>query len=286
MRAQDVEVLRQVRRQMLRQAHEEMRRQEVCCQMRCQVRGQVRTEMRTEMRGQVRAQELSAVRAGPRIRRSASVEGAGLRLLEAYAALAERGEHLFSGLLGGAAPKQWAHYPEDDAIDASRGYQWFYHSHSPQDRPGSVEHGHIHLFARRPLWGRRLRSKSEKEFAKLCGYPVSDAHTRHLLAIGFNAKGLPVSLFTVNSWVTGDLMLGADLTMELLESMELYTGHPEVDAVVEATVRMCLTELRELMVARDSSLAAHAGPDKLGDSTLELLSEIAVDLDAKLMAQD
>jgi len=241
--------------------------------------------MRSQMRGQVRAQELSAVRAGPRSRRSASVEGAGSRLLEAYAALVERGEHLFAGLLGGAAPKQWAHYPEDDAIDAARGYQWFYHSHSPEDRPGSSEHGHIHLFARRPLWARRLRSKSEKEFAKLCGYPVSDAHTRHLLAIGFNAKGLPISLFTVNSWVTGDLMLGSDLTMELLGNMELDTGHPEVDAVIESTVRMCVPELSDLMAARDRSLAAHVGPDKLGDSVLELLSEVAVDLDAKLKAQ-
>lgn len=190
---------------------------------------------------------------------------------------------MFAGLLGGSAPKQWAHYPDDDAIDSVRGYQWFYHSHSPEDRPGSAEHGHIHLFARRPLWGRRLRSKSEMEFSKLCGDPVSEAHTRHLLVIGFDAKGLPISLFTVNSWVTGDLMLGADLTMELLANMRLYTGHPEVDAVVESTVRMCIPELYELMAARDQTLAANRGPNKLADTTLELLSEIAVDLDAKLM---
>jgi len=232
----------------------------------------------------VRAQELSAVRSDPRIPRSASVEGAGSRLLEAYVALAERGEHLFAGLLGCAAPKQWAHYPYDDAIDAARCYQWFYHSHSPEDRPGSPEHGHIHLFARRPLWGRRLRSKSEMDFAKLCGDPMSDVHTRHLLAIGFDAKGLPISLFTVNSWVTGDLMLGTDLTMELLANMELDTGHPDVDAVVESTVRMCIPELYKVMAARDSSLASCSVPDKLEDSSLELLSEISVDLDAKLMA--
>lgn len=81
-------------------------------------------------------------------------------------------------------------------------------------------------------------------------------------------------------------MLGADLTLYLLGNMQLDTGHPEVDAVIESTVRMCIPELSDLMVARDSSLAAHAGPDKLGDSTLELLSEIAVDLDEKLKAQD
>ena len=205
------------------------------------------------------------------------------RLLETYAALAGRREHLFAGLLGGVVPKQWAHYPNDDAIDGARGYQWFYHSHSPEDRPGCREHGHIHLFARRPLWGRRLRSSSEREFAKLCGDPVSEANTRHLFAIGFDAKGLPISLFTVNSWVTGDLMLGAVLTMELLSNIALDTGHPEVDAVIESTVRMCIPELHELMLARDQSLAAHAGPDKLKDEGLELLSEIAVDLDSKLM---
>ena len=209
--------------------------------------------------------------------------GVGSRLLETYAALAGRGEHLFAGLLGGRAPTQWAHYPDDDAIDGARRYQWFYHSHSPEDRPGALEHGHIHLFARRALWGRRLRSKSERKFAKLCGDPASDANTRHLLAIGFDAKGLPISLFTVNSWVTGDLMLGADLTMELLMSMVLDTGHPEVDAVVESTVRLYLPELCGLMAARDQALAAHVGPDKLADEGLELLSEIAVDLDATLM---
>ncbi|RUP25750.1 MAG: hypothetical protein EKK45_18385 [Curvibacter sp.] len=235
------------------------------------------------MRGQVRAQELSAMAQGRRVRPPDREGDAGSRLLETYAALAGRGEHLFAGLLGGRAPKQWAHYPDDDAIDGARGYQWFYHSHSPEDRPGAREHGHIHLFARRALWGRRLRSRSEREFAKLCGDPASDANTRHLLAIGFDAKGLPISLFTVNSWVTGDLMLGAELTMELLSNMALDTGHPEVDAVVESTVRLCLPELRELMVARDQALAAHAGPDKLADEGLELLSEIAVDLDAKLM---
>lgn len=214
--------------------------------------------------------------------RFSTLLGAGPRLLAVYGALAQRGEHLLGGLLGGARPKQWAHYPADDAIDAARGYQWFYHSHSPEDRPGSAEHGHIHLFARRSLWCRRLQSRSEKTFARLCGQPASDAHTRHLLAIGFDAKGLPISLFTVNSWVTGDLMLGADLTVELLASMRLDTGHPAIDAVVESTVRMCLPEITHLVSARDEALALHAGPDKLNARSLELLSELAIDLDAKL----
>lgn len=246
------------------------------------MRGQVRSKMRRE----VRPQELSEMSAGLRAyRRHSNVASAGPRLLAVYGALAERGEHLFGGLLGGAPPRQWAHYPEDDAIDLNRGYQWFYHSHCPEDRPASAEHGHIHLFARRPLWGRRQQSRSEKEFAQLCGNPTSDARTRHLLAIGLDAKGVPISLFTVNSWVTGDLMLGADLTVELLASMRLATGHPEIDAVVESTVRLCMAEVADLMSARDRALAVHPGPDKLGTPSLELLSEVVVDLDAKLIDQ-
>lgn len=206
---------------------------------------------------------------------------AGLRLLAIYAGLAERGAHLLGGLLQGQPPRQWAHYPEDDAVDAS-GYLWFYHAHSQEDRPGTLEHGHVHLFARRPLWGRRLRSRAEQSFAQLCGFPQRDPDTRHLLAIGFNAKGLPISLFTVNSWVTGDLMLGAALTFELLKRMRLDTGHAEIDGVIEAVVQLGLDELRTLLVRRDATLAAHVGPDKLNDERLELLSEMPLDLDAKL----
>jgi hypothetical protein len=77
---------------------------------------------------------------------------AGLRMLETYSKLAQRGAHLLGSLLGGQAPREWRHYPADDAIDQGSGFQWFYHSHSLEDRPGSAEHGHIHLFARRKLW--------------------------------------------------------------------------------------------------------------------------------------
>ena len=209
-------------------------------------------------------------------------ERAGARLLDVYGSLAQSGEHLFGGLLMGKPPRQWAHYPENDAFCRSGGYQWFYHSHSPDDRQGTVEHGHIHLFARRPLWGRRLHSRSERDFVKLCGDPSSNAQTRHLLTIGFDAKGVPIVLFTVNSWVTGDLMLGAKLSLELLEAMKLDTGHPEIDKVIESTVRLCIPDLAELMAARDRALAAHANTNRIDDPVLELLSEISIDLDARL----
>src|ERR1035437_3391017 len=171
---------------------------------------------------------------------SPSVDGdervAALRLLETYADLAQRGVHLFEDLLRGQMPRQWNHYPQGDAIDQESGFHWFYHSHSPEDRPGASEHGHIHLFARRKLWVRRLRSTCDIEFAKWTGEPAATENTRHLLTIGFDAKGIATTLFTVNSWVTGDRMLSAGLTSELLSAMKLNTSNEAVDTVIESLV--------------------------------------------------
>ncbi|MDE2431461.1 MAG: hypothetical protein KGN37_01265 [Burkholderiales bacterium] len=205
----------------------------------------------------------------------------GLRLLAVYTDLAQRGAHLLEGILKGQPPRQWAHYPPDDAMSAS-GFQWFYHSHDPLDRAGAAEHGHLHIFARRPLWARRLRSRDQRAFESLCGQVHANADTRHLLAIGLDAKGVPITLFTVNSWVTGDAMLNAPLTLDLLRTMSLDTGYTEVDAVMESLVQLCQPELHQLLQLRDHTLAAWHRADKLHDTELEVLSEIRIDLDAKL----
>jgi len=112
---------------------------------------QVRSTMRAQMRGTVRAQTLTGMarRTMPDKAASGARRAACLRLLETYADLARHGEHLLASLLAGQSPRQWAHYPADDAIDPDNGFQWFYHSHASEDRTRSGEHGHIHLFAQK-----------------------------------------------------------------------------------------------------------------------------------------
>lgn len=205
-------------------------------------------------------------------------------MLDTYSALAARGQHLLHDLLGDQLPHQWQHYPENDAIDLDSGYQWFYHSHSPDDRPDATEHGHFHLFARRPLWSRRLQSKAERDFAALTGDPDKHVTTRHLLAIGMDAKGIPVSLFTVNSWVTGDLMLSASGTERMLANMRLRTGHDAIDTVLECVVALCMDEIRMNLAVRDAVLSTTARRTVLEDAKLEVLSCQAIALDAKLSA--
>ena len=203
-------------------------------------------------------------------------------LLGVYAGLAERGAHLLADLLAGAPPVQWERLPADDAVDSAGRYQWFYHSHAPKDRSADSEHGHIHLFARRALWEGLSATPDERAFQKLCGNPRSNAGTRHLIAIGFDAKGLPVSLFAVNSWVTGDLMLNANSSARLLSEIHLDTGHPEIDAMLMALVRLCKEDIEALLAKRDGTLASHLPKGVLEDRALEILAEIQLNLDAKI----
>ena len=71
----------------------------------------------------------------------------------------------------------YKHYPCDDIISNCRSLQYFYHSHR-----NSGEHGHIHIF--------------RKNF--------DTSQTNHLLAIGLSDRGLPVSLFTVNTEIVNE----------------------------------------------------------------------------------
>lgn len=203
-------------------------------------------------------------------------------LLGVYTGLAERGAHLLADLLAGARPVQWERLPADDAVDSAGRYQWFYHSHAPEDRSADSEHGHIHLFARRALWEGRSATPEERAFQKLCGNPRSDAGTRHLIAIGFDAKGLPISLFAVNPWVTGDLMLSADSTARLLSEIDLDTGHPEIDAMIMSLARLCNEDIEALLAKRDGTLASRPLRGVLADRALEILAEIQLNLDAKI----
>lgn len=203
-------------------------------------------------------------------------------LLGVYADLAGRQAHLLGDLLAGAPPLQWERLPADDAVDAADRYQWFYHAHAPEDRPAGPEHGHIHLFARRALWECLPATRDERAFRERCGNPSSDAGTRHLIGISIDPKGLPISLFTVNSWVTGDLMLGADATAQVLAEIELDTGHPDIDRMIVALAQLCIDDIRLLLARRDEALMTGDRAGILEDRSLEQLSEVAIDLDGRI----
>ncbi len=206
------------------------------------------------------------------------------RIVRIYELLARNDRHLLAPILGRAAPKQWSHYPRGDAIDARRRYQWYYHSHSPADRPGCIEHGHFHLFARTDARRSPIDPEAESAFLKRLGGGESRAKTRHLLAIGMNSVGVPISLFTVNRWVTGDQLLSSAGSLRLLESLAIDSGHPQIDRFIASLIHLHRPQIRKLFRARDQSLLSRArrGPGTLDDESCELLSEVKIDLDRRI----
>lgn len=207
---------------------------------------------------------------------------AASNLLAVYAGLAKRHTHLLGDLLASAPPLQWERLPADDAMDVTGRYQWFYHAHAPEDRPVGPEHGHIHLFARRVLWESMPVTRNERAFQTLCGNPSGDADTRHLIAIGIDPKGLPISIFTVNSWVTGDLMLGADSTAQVLAEIRLDTGHPDIDRMIVSLAHICSEDIGLLLAQRDNTLRTREPGKCLEDRTVEILSETLINLDQRI----
>lgn len=202
-------------------------------------------------------------------------------ILALYQNLAARGAHLLEGALAGEAPQAWAHYPVDDARDDHHGYQWFYHSHSVTDRPGGVEHGHLHVFARQPALRDCLKPSEERAWRKAISADGRRAKTRHLFCIGLDARGLPNSLFTVNSWVTGDVLPSSNGAMRLINGLQLHTGFTDIDRLIMALAKLCAPQLAELIAERDSTLLARAarGGGVLDDEMFEILSERRLDLD-------
>lgn len=175
--------------------------------------------------------------------------------------LAKTGENvLLETLRGAASVTTWTHYPEGDVYDRTSGAQWYYHCHDPS--PGAAEHGHFHCFLRP-------------------GGTEGPIH--HLVAVGVDAYGRLIRLFTVNQWVVGDEWADAEATVGLLERFDVELARPSylVNRWLTAIVRLYHNDIAELVRRRDAVIAAHrpagGGPAR-EDRALEVTSELAVDL--------
>lgn len=154
----------------------------------------------------------------------------------------------------------WDHFPTGDVFDPETGAQWYYHSHPPQQ--GQAEHGHFHCFVR----------------PEGAGGPI-----HHLVAVGVDAYGKLLRLFTVNQWVVGDNWLDAEATIALLPRFDLHFARPSylVNRWLVAVLALYAEEIKALIRERDRVLAAHVvanGAPARDDRALEVTSELGVDL--------
>ncbi|OYV80097.1 MAG: hypothetical protein B7X47_03985 [Ferrovum sp. 34-44-207] len=209
-------------------------------------------------------------------------------LLECYAELSTNQSHLLAEILDDSVPRQWAHYPDDDVIDHASGYQFFYHSHSPEDRDAAGEHGHFHVFARQDMHRRDIDPGTEGDFlTHLNGEQPAQANTIHLLCVSLNAKGVPNALFTVNRWVTGDHLVSAATTLRLISNFTMQAKNGlKISKWLTALLTIFWPQIEQLLIERDKALMGlasnrlHAG--LLEDESVELLSSVPIDIDQQI----
>ncbi|MCR6634292.1 hypothetical protein [Devosia sp.] len=175
--------------------------------------------------------------------------------------LAKGGLNVLSDTFRGVSDiEAWEHYPAGDVFDPASNAQWFYHCHPASE--GSAEHGHFHCF---------LRPDG----------PEGAIH--HLIAIGVDANGRLLRLFTVNQWVVGDDWADADRTIDLITRFDMQMPSPSylVNRWLTAIFVAYESEIADLIRARDALLAAHVPPDGIAvreDRALEVTSEFVVAL--------
>jgi hypothetical protein len=173
--------------------------------------------------------------------------------------LAKGGLNVLSDTFRGVSDiAAWEHYPPGDVFDPSSNAQWFYHCHPAEE--GAAEHGHFHCF---------LRPDGP------------DGPIHHLVAIGVDAHGRLLRLFTANQWVVGDNWLDADGTIPLIARFDMQMPAPSylVNRWLTAIFVAYGSEIGDLIRERDRVLEAHvplAGGAAREDRSLEVTSELVL----------
>ena len=163
--------------------------------------------------------------------------------VEKWSALLSRtGANVVQEVLKGQGTFQtMEHYPLSDSFDANTHSQYFYHTH----REG--EHGHFHLFLR--------REGMDGQIAPL----VPDdppATFAHLIAISMDSKGAPLSLFTVNRWVTGEDWYSGNDLKRMLDCFRMTHAYPSyvTNQWLNAMVVLFRPQIEDLLEKRDAAI--------------------------------
>lgn len=219
--------------------------------------------------------------------------------------LAARGSNVVREVLASSGGvEDWRHYPSGDGFDLISHAQYFFHRHpvAPAAEP-SQKRGHFHLFLRAEgmLPGMQPLLLPEAAIAKehLPTPPQAAPSKRgvrdevcHLVAIEVDAEGEPVRLFTTNRWVTGETWYRAEDVIRMLDRFSLDAAEPAsfVNFWLTATVRLYQPEIAMLLRERDrivmDPIRRRRRVDVFEDPKLEIISSLAIDLEARLAAVD
>lgn len=201
--------------------------------------------------------------------------------------LAKTGDNIVGEILRGAGPfYEWRHYPANDVYDSEFHAQYYYHAHPPEERVEG-EHGHFHTFMR-PLG--MPAGIAPLPLDDLEADPDGNGALSHLIGISMDKAGQPIRLFTTNRWVTGETWYRAEDVIRMLDGFVIDHARPSWPANrwLSALVRIYRPQIVALLRERDRVVDAHAagnpGVNVYEDRTLEVASEMRIDLDAHVAA--
>lgn len=217
-----------------------------------------------------------SVRSLGRVRRSRT-RVAGNRLLDCLQGFVDTGRAPLAHVLGDQArATEWEQYQGTDGapVDGTPGeLHYFYHAHAMHGA-AKAEHGHFHLFAQLG--------------ADAGGRP----RYAHLLAIGVDARGLPLRLFTTNRWVTDETWISANRVIAL--TAKIAAAGVTDDSRIQQWLRLQLgvfaPQITELLRHRDRrmNLRLRRGgrPGLFEDRRIHVISQCQVSVEHQLMALD
>lgn len=216
------------------------------------------------------------------IKKPMAPEQAAHTVIETITQMAQEQKPLMLRVVPEDGATFWTHYPKNDARDKFCKSRWYYHVHAAGSRDEG-EHGHFHLFLHRTQLPEGLEPKvwpPQGEDAR--------AHVTHLIGLSIDTNGIPRAWFTVNRFVTNEFLYPADVMIEHLPDFDVdHTNQDDlVNRFVTAMVALYRDEIAQLLRERDirhEQLVAEFGDDAYNkESGVEVLSQIPIDLDAKL----
>jgi hypothetical protein len=200
--------------------------------------------------------------------------------------LARTGDNAVSEVLRGQGPfYEWDHYPKGDVYDHVTHAQFYYHAHPPAERPG--EHGHFHTFLR-PRGMPPGIAPAPVPDAPAAADP--DAALCHLVAIGMDFDGRPVSLFATNRWVTGETWYRAEDAIRMLDFFAVDHARPSwpVNRWITSLVALFKPTIEDLLRRRDAAVAdfaaAHPGENAYEARALNVLAEAPIAVERQIAA--
>jgi hypothetical protein len=207
----------------------------------------------------------------------ARVQDAAHHLIDCLQDFADRGQvPLAAAVESTETPCLWQHYQGSAATplgDRPQALHYYYHSHAVTGA-SLHEHGHYHLFAQ-------------------LGADEDDTpRYTHIVAIGVDARGLPLRLFTTNRWVTGETWLAAERVIELAERIaadEEPCNDPS-ERWLRAQLGIFAPQIAALLQHRDQRIEVRresgTRPGVLEDRRMHVLSQCRVSVEHQLTAFD